>query len=118
MKNWMQAVMNPQIAIPLLAGVSVILIGGAILLWDVVRRAPMMARLRGAANTAAPIAVSAPLSPASQSNLTGMLGEPWNRHLLRQKQQEFKRTTHPGRLSPPGRGRGVHRSKVLLTLVG
>jgi len=33
MKNWMQAVMNPQIAIPLLAGVSVILIGGAILLW-------------------------------------------------------------------------------------
>lgn len=65
--------MNPQIAIPLLAGVSVILIGGAVLLWEVMRRAPMMARLRGAANITTTVAVSAPSSPASQSNFTGLL---------------------------------------------
>ena len=110
--------MNPQIAIPLLAGVSVILIGGAILLWDVVRRAPMMARLRGAANTAAPIAVSAPLSPASQSNLTGMLANLGTVISSGKSSKSLSEQLTQAGYHHPDAAAAYIGSKVLLTLVG
>lgn len=63
--------MNLQVAIPLLVGLSVVLVGGAVLLWYVKRRAPLIARLHAAHPTYLP--VDEPVTPLAGPKLTGVL---------------------------------------------
>ena len=65
--------MNPQIAIPLLAGLSVILVGGAVVLWYATRRAPLVRKLQAASSSPAYLPVLEPEVPVSGPKMSGML---------------------------------------------
>jgi tight adherence protein C len=65
--------MNPQIAIPLLAGLSVMMVGGAVVLWYATRRAPLKRRLQAASASPAYLPVVEPEAPVPGPKMAGLL---------------------------------------------